>query len=179
MFKKSLLLLAFAMLSTIANSQEFSFGVNAGYLNINASVENEVDRINVSESASGFYIGGLGELMLSENFRLEAAVNYGNVEETNFLMVPVLAKLYVAQSNVYFQAGPQITFLLEDTFGFLNTVGLDLSGGVGYDINDSFFISGRYSYEITNRVPSKHRDGIYNDINGQYHSLNLGVGYKF
>jgi len=179
MFKKSLLLLAFAMLSITANSQEFSFGVNAGYLNINAAVENEVDRINISESASGFYIGALGELMLNENFGLEAAVNYGNVENTNFLMVPVLAKLYVAQSNVFFQAGPQVTFLLEDTFGFLNTVGLDLSGGVGYDINENFFVSGRYSYEITNRIPSKHRDGIYDGINGQYHSLNVGLGYKF
>lgn len=179
MFKRSLLLLTFAVLSINANSQEFSFGANAGYLNINASVENEVDRINVSESASGFYIGAIGELMLSQNFGLEAAVNYGNVEETNFLMVPVLAKLYVAQSKVYFQAGPQVTFLLEDTFGFLNTVGIDLSGGVGYDINENFFVSGRYSYEITNRIPSKHRDGIYEDINGQYHSLNIGLGYKF
>jgi len=179
MIKKFLLLMAFAIFSINVNAQEFSFGLNAGYLNINAAVENEVDRINVSESASGFYVGVLGELLLNENFGLVAAVNYGNVEETNFLMVPVLAKLYIGQSDVYFQVGPQVTFLLEDTFGFLNTVGLDLSGGVGYDINDNFFVSGRYSYEITNRIPSKYREGIYDDINGQYHSLNIGLGYKF
>ena len=179
MLRKIFLITSFAILSLSATAQEFSFGLNAGYLNLNATVENEVDGIDESLSESGFYVGVLGEIAFNQNFALTTAVNYGNVEDTNFLMVPVLAKFYISNSDFYLQAGPQLTFLLEDTFGFLNETGIDISGGIGYDITDNFFVSGRYSHELTNRIPSEYREGVYSDINGKYHGLNIGLGYKF
>ncbi len=180
MFKKCFLIAVFAMFSIATFAQDSNFGVNAGYLNIKLTGKSNASGLTLSDSdsKSGFYVGVFGEGALTDNFSLRGEVNYGLVNDTNFLMVPIMAKYYFAQSNLFVQAGPQVSFVLEDLGGFLNTVGVDATGGLGYDISDHFVITARYAHELTNRIPSDRAD-FYGNSSIKIHSFTLGVGYRF
>jgi hypothetical protein len=87
--------------------------------------------------------------------------------------------------------GPQGSFSFEDKQGLpINTFGLDLSFGAGYDFNENFYLEARYAFELTNRTP----DGFEAEfINGEFdpvfqqnidvktvlNSIHLTIGYRF
>ena len=148
MFKK-LLFLGTLLVSMATFSQEVNFGAQAGYLNMQEKAT--YDGTSISENYSGFYVGVLADFTLSESFHLQPSVNYANVDDTNFLIVPVMAQYHIQSSGFYLQAGPQGTFILEDTSDLINTFGLDLAFGAGYQINANFFVEAKYSLEVTNR----------------------------
>lgn len=170
---KNLLFIGTLLVSMATFSQEVSFGAQAGYLNMQA--KSTYDSSSVSENKSGFYIGALADFTLSENFHLQPSVNYGNVDETNFLIVPVMAQYHIQSSGFYIQAGPQGTFLLEDTDDIINAFGLDLAFGAGYEITSNFFVEAKYSFEVTNRTA----EDFGNDIKSRINALSIGLGYKF
>lgn len=185
MFKK--LLFVGALLTAMASfGQEVNFGVQAGYTNIEGKSSNSYENVSYSGNSSGFYVGALADFTLSESFHLQPSVNYANAEETNFLIVPVMAQYYIENSGFYLQAGPQATFMLEDTsiqgIDLMNTFGLDLAFGVGYEINSNFFVEARYSFELTNRYSKEVKDmadaqGM--DVDSHINALSIGLGYKF
>jgi opacity protein-like surface antigen len=169
--KKILLLTAIAVfgLSNV-NAQDSKFGVTAGYTNITEKASFEGDSFSSSES--GFYIGVLGDFTISEKFHIQPEVLYANASETNFLYIPVLAKFMVSE-QFGILAGPQANLILEDVVEGFNTLGIDLTFGANYDINENFFIEARYGFEVTNRI----KDG--GDLKDRINTLNVGIGYKF
>lgn len=172
MFKK-LLFIAILLTSMATFGQEVSFGAQAGYLNMTAKAT--YDGSSVSESNSGFYVGALADFTLSEDFHLQPSVNYANVEDTSFLIIPVMAQYHIQESGFYLQAGPQGTITLEETAENINSFGLDLALGAGYQINENFFVEAKYAFEITNRLSGDAGD----DVKYRVNTLSVGLGYKF
>ena len=171
--KKFLLIAAIAVCGMFsANAQDAKFGAKVGYTNITAKADYGEGSVSVSES--GFYIGALADFTVNESFHVQPEINYANVEETNFLYIPVLAKYYISESGFQLMAGPQANFIL-DSFEGENSFGLDLTFGAAYDIDEHFFIEARYSFELTNRI----EDGGDYDVSGKYNTLFVGIGYKF
>ncbi|WP_435136517.1 porin family protein [Formosa sp. A9] len=172
--KKLLFFAAFTVAGLMSmNAQNTTFGITAGYTNIKAKTSYEGQ--SYSESISGFHVGALVDFGLNENFHIQPEVIYANAEEMNFLYIPVLAKYYISNSGFQLLAGPQVNIVLDELIDGLNNVGLDLTFGAAYDINEHFFIDARYSFELTNRF----EDGADYDVSGKYNTLFAGVGYKF
>ncbi len=171
--KKLLLLAVFTVVGFASTqAQETSFGVTAGYTNMTAKLEE--GNMSLSTSESGFYIGALVDLSISEEFHIQPEVLYARASEANFLQVPVLAKYYIADSGFQIMAGPQGTLTLDETIEGLNSFGLDLTLGVAYEITENFFLDARYSLEVTNRLKD-----VEGDVTYRLNALNIGVGYKF
>lgn len=185
MLKK--LLFVSAILTSMASfSQEVDFGIQAGYINMEGRSSNSVENISASGSSSGYFLGALADFTLSENFHLQPSVNYANTDEVNFLIVPILAQYYIQDSGFYFHAGPQATFVLDNVsvagVDMLNTFGLDLAFGIGYEIDANFFLEAKYSFELTNRYTKEVKnaaESLGTDVKSRFNALTLGLGYKF
>ena len=174
---KKLLFSAFLLaLGTSSFAQSASFGLTAGYTNINFSQKGSFDgnSIKVSEGASGFYIGGLVDIAVVDNIHVQPEALFALAEDSKFLYIPVLAKVYVGGSGLHILGGPQANISLEDSSPNVNSLGFDLTFGAGYDINANLFVDARYGFEVTNRY--KNGPG---DVTAHVNTLNVGVGYKF
>lgn len=185
MFKKLLFLSAF-MLSLLSYGQQVQFGLQGGYLNMEAKSSSSIGNVSSSGSSSGYFVGALAEFGLSDAVRLQPSVNYANADEVNFLMIPVVVQYYIQDSGFYFLAGPQGTFVLDklsiNGVNLINTFGLDLALGVGYQIDSNFFLEAKYSLELTNRYSDEIRNAAETQgakVQSKFNALSLGVGYKF
>ena len=61
------------------------------------------------------------------------------------LLVPIMFK-YNISSEFNIHAGPQLDLIVSESEG-INTFGLGLGFGIGYDISDQFFISTNYALD--------------------------------
>lgn len=173
--KKILLVFALVLFAfSSATAQENNVGIKAGYANITAKAE--VEGFSASADESGFFVGLTGEVYLAPSFALQPEILYARAAETNFLYIPVMGKYYITP-QFSLQVGPQINFALDAEEGE-NSFGLDAAFGLGFNINQNFFIDARYALELTNRVEDLPEfEGL--DISGAYNTLMIGVGYKF
>ena len=169
--------IAFTMMSLSSFAQETFFGFTAGYLNAEFKVSER--SVSFSDEGSGFYVGVLADIALNESWHIVPGVNYGNVEETSLLFIPVMAQYHIATSGIFFQAGPQATLNLEEDQGDFNkTVGIDAGFGLGYEINQHFFVEAKYALELTNRFTDRIRE-TGDDFSLKLNTLTVGLGYKF
>jgi opacity protein-like surface antigen len=130
---------AIMALGTAAQAQDISYGVKAG-VNF-ANFGGDVDE---SSSRTGFHVGAVVELPISETFSIQPEVvfsqqgaqvdsstetNFGGVttrsttenEQTlNYINVPVLAKYYVME-GLSLELGPQVGFLVSAKSKFDST----------------------------------------------------------
>jgi len=173
---KFTLLFAFALISLMASAQDTKFGFTAGYLNAEVKVSADGEG-SFSGSDSGFYVGALADIDLNGALHLQPEVLYGNINDGSVLYIPVLLKYYISESGFNLMAGPQATIDLEEGQDGYNSLGVDASFGIGYDINANFFIDARYSLEVTNRIGDV--AGLPDGVSGKINSLQIGVGYKF
>ena len=70
-------------------------------------------------------------------------------------------------------AGPQLDLIVSESEG-INTFGLSLGFGIGYDISDQFFISTNYALRLTNRL-----EDAPSDISLKFNTFQAGIGYRF
>lgn len=173
--KKSLLFVAGLFFCCNLTAQQTKFGYTAGYSNL--TFKSSYDNTSAS-SGSGFYIGAVVDIPLSEAFHIQSGVNYANIEAVNMLFIPVMAKYYIKNSNFNLQAGPQASINLEGINGFTNLLGLDLAFGAGYDINEHFYLEARYAFELTNRLKGEF-DGAPEPPKAHFNTFTTGIGYKF
>lgn len=176
---KKLSLIVFIFIGFNSFAQEFNFGIQGGYANTN--IESTEQGAQVTENEAGFYIGLLTDFKISENWHLQASVNYIKVVDSDLLSVPVLLQYYIQNSGFYLQAGPQGTIVLED-HPATNQFGLDAAFGAGYHFTENFFFEARYGLELTNRYNEMSIDHARQhnlDINSRVNTLTIGVGYKF
>ncbi|UBZ08340.1 porin family protein [Salegentibacter mishustinae] len=177
---KNFFLVFFLFLGVNSFAQNVDFGIQAGYANVEVEANGE-GGTQVSVDGSGFYVGILADYQFNENWHLQPSVNYFNVEEIDFLSIPVLVQYYIENSGFYLQAGPQATIVLEDV-PTTNEFGLDAAFGIGYHITQDFFIEARYGIELTNRYTDESiefAEQYDTDIKSGVNTLMIGVGYKF
>ncbi|WP_296311627.1 porin family protein [Winogradskyella sp. UBA3174] len=163
--KKILLLSTIAIfgISNLMNAQNVDFGFKTG-LNISNVTGGDIDRNNLFV----FHIGGFAEFKISEKFSLQPELLYSRQGseaknlvklKIDYLVIPLMAKYYLSK-KFSLEAGPQISFLINDKFDFNDSsipdAGTDASSfdfglnlGFGYHINSNLFTQVRYNYGIT------------------------------
>lgn len=169
--KKLFLVAAVAVFGLANVNAQSQFGVMAGYTNITAKAKFADG--STSHGESGFFVGGVADFTISEQFHIQPEVLYANASDANFLYIPILAK-YMVSEEFGILAGPQANLILEDMADGFNSFGIDLTFGANYKFTENFFAEARYGIEITNRIT----DGG-SDVKGSYNTLHIGVGYMF
>ncbi|MGV2450778.1 MULTISPECIES: porin family protein [Chryseobacterium] len=175
--------------TSTASSSPVRFGVKAG-LNISTLTENDFN------SKAGFYGGLFANIPVAQDFSFQPEVLYNGmgakIKGTNdikvnldYISVPLMLQ-YNALPNLYLEAGPQFSFLInsklkadsnsadaKDLFkGFDFGIGL----GAGYYFTDNIGITARYVAGLTD--VAKDRPDLSEDKakNGVFQ---VGLAYKF
>ncbi|MAY21425.1 MAG: OmpW family protein [Flavobacteriaceae bacterium] len=168
--KKLFFLLVVVLFTMQISAQETRFGATAGYLNGASKIT--VFGEETSGTDSGFYGGLVAEIGLSESFAIQTEVLYMNIDDSSLLQVPFFGKIYVSE-KFFFQAGPTITYTLEEIAEDFTKFNLGVGGGLGYDITEDFFIETRTSFQLNNYYNGRA------DIKSRINFISLGIGYKF
>jgi len=124
--KKQVLLIAIAIFSYgVTQAQDIRFGAKAG---VNFASIGGDDTSGVS-GRTGFHIGGLVEILLTEKFAVQPEILYSaqgfsyenqdeffdtkvsNETNLDYINIPVMAKYYVTE-GLALEAGPQLGFLI-------------------------------------------------------------------
>ncbi len=171
---KKIIFIAIAFFTiSIAYAQQF--GVKAGFNSTTAVAE--FDGVSADESISGFYIGICSAFELSDMLELQPEIQYISVSEdgesSGFLGIPILFK-YRPAAGLFIQAGPQITYLLEESIDDFTNLGFDLALGLGYDITEQIFVDAKYTLNLNNRYT-----GSMDGLTAKYNGIQVGLGYKF
>jgi hypothetical protein len=152
-------------------AQNTSFGVTGGLLNGGEKFKS--GDASASASDTGFYIGVNSRIPINDKLLFTPELDYGNLNNASFGFLSARIQYYPV-SKFYLQAGPQISYIFEALGDSLKKGGLDLSSGIGYDINENFHIQARYSFELTNR--STFDDS---EVSSRLRWLQIGFGYSF
>ena len=119
--------------------------------------------------------------------------NDQNIEyQLDYIQVPVLAKLYLVD-GLSIEVGPQFGFKVNEeidtkpnsdggdtTISSENSAVKDfetsIAGGVSYKFASGFFISGRYTYGLTNLFDD---DSLLKNVDAKNAVAQIGVGFMF
>ncbi len=159
--KKLFLLTALVLFSLTISIAQVNFGAKAGVNFSNFSGDNEHN-----EMRTGFHVGVVAELEISEQFSVQPELVYSaqgadyknsgfeggfydGAYKLNYINVPVVAKYYVSE-GLSLEVGPQVGFL----------------------------ISAKEDWEDINTGESAEDDDVKDSFKGIDFGANLGIGYK-
>ena len=160
-----------------------NFGASGGYFlgSVNGSLAGlELD----ATDGSGVYLGFIADIDILKKFHVQPELLYANVGGEGSIVIPVMAKYYVTES-LNLQAGPQIDFLLDVPAlikEVVNTFGISVAVGAGYDITESIEIQARYTIGLNDRldIPFNFLGGILgNNTSLKTNTLQAGLTFKF
>lgn len=187
--KKLILAVLFVFAAaTNSNAQVVQFGIKGGanFSNFNGGA----DGIDYKwESKTGFYAGALAEIKLLPNFSLQPealfssqGVKVEGADDFNldYISVPVLAKFYLISDRLSIEAGPQFSFLINESKKAFNDVidgdpdtqsfDFAVAGGASLKIAGGLFASARYTIGLTEASKN------YETKNAVFQ---VGLGYLF
>ena len=194
MFKKLCLIATFAILPFCAQSQEkesndkpSKFGFTAGYMSNSLIVDYEGnlfygDDPTNNAGGDGYFAGITFDTELGGDFGLTSELTY-SIAGTKNIRLATLLKYRLFDSKFHLNLGPELNYVLRgavpyeaglDDYG--NDLGVDLTGGLEYDVNDRISLYGRYSYEMTDRFKGKQYE---NRQTGGFQTLRFGIKFKF
>ena len=174
------------------NAQDITLGVTGGLFLGSADLEIAgIDVGSISDDldvldGGGFYLGLLADIEVIGDFHVQPELLYANIGGESAVIVPVMAKYYVAES-FNLQAGPQFDFLLDIPSivkEAINTFGLSMAVGAGYDITEKISVQAKYSFGLNDRIDSS-IDDLLGGLGGiitpslKTNILQAGVVYKF
>ncbi|HYD90349.1 MAG TPA: porin family protein [Flavobacterium sp.] len=174
---KKLLLSAVAVvafgLTAQAQDSEMRFGAKAGVNMTNFGGDAD------SDGKTGFYVGALVDLAISDNFHVQPEVLYSaeGADEAgvDYIRIPVMAKYYIME-GLSLQAGPEVAFKIsaEDDFTDEMTKSIDfgLGAGAAYELPMGLFFDARYNLGLSN---ISEVDGFDMTNTG----IMIGAGYRF
>ncbi len=196
--KKTFLLVVMAIIgvSNSSSAQEYwNFGIKGGVNFTNMTSDGFED----NKSRTGFHLGVLAEIPVSDRFSFQPEViystqgteeetsNYTNEYQLDYIQLPLIAKLYLID-GLALEAGPSFNFLVNEEYKFDGGV-LNLESdteyastfefggafGASYKFNNGFFVNGRYVQGFTDAFDSDSFDDDAIKNNG----FQLGVGFQF
>jgi len=169
-FIKVLALIGIFMMTKQAKSQSLDFGVKAG---INYASISDIN----SDGKVGFTGGAFAGVRFNTlGLQVEALFSQqgGELDEididTNYLLVPVIAKIHFLRIlNIQF--GPQFSYLLNEDHPF-ESEQLDISGaaGLGVNLGSSLRIDARYNFGFTD---------AFKGASGKNRFISLALGLSF
>lgn len=196
---KKLILAVMLVFATVTNSnaQILKFGVKGGvnFANLNGGTEGiDYDFKN----KTGFYAGAVAEIKILPNFSLQpeamfssqgAASDVEGIDDFNldYISVPVMAKFYLITDRLSIEAGPQFSFLIDDSDAVFNEIVSDemaervegqkpksfdfaIAGGASLNIAGGLFAQARYTIGLTE---------ISKNAEAKNAVFQLGLGYMF
>lgn len=191
---KKLILCAVLMIAGITNSnaQILKFGVKGGvnFANLNGGT----DGIDYDfKNKTGFHVGAVAEIKVLPNFSIQpeamfssqgAASDVDGVDDfdLDYISVPVLAKFYLITDRLSIEAGPQFSFLVNDSNKVVDELGntsegadpksfdFAVAGGLGLNIAGGLFAQARYTIGLTE---------ISRDADAKNAVFQLSLGYMF
>jgi opacity protein-like surface antigen len=168
--KKIILTAAAVFAFGFANAQDVKFGVKAGV--DFASMRAKFDNITVTESETGFYLGGFVDVAVSDKFHVQPELLYVSVKDLEQIQLPILAKFTVAE-KFNLLAGPNLGFILDPGEGAKSfNFGFDF--GASYDVTENLSLDAKYDLGLTNLI-----EGGNSDFNAKLSGIFVGLGYKF
>ncbi|MCW3162334.1 porin family protein [Chryseobacterium oryctis] len=176
-------------LAVVASSLTFAqtFGLKAG-LNVSSISHDDV------KAKAGFYGGGFVNVPVAKDFSVQpevlfngAGAKFDNSSDDkmnlSYLSVPVMFQ-YNALPNLYLEAGPQFSFLLDSKYKGKNVTvdsddfkGFDfgIGLGAGYYFTKNIGVTARYVAGITDVAK---KVGDY-QFKGKNNVFQVGLAYKF
>jgi len=184
------IILSFLFISGLQAQEDFKFGVTGGL--ISSRINNRVAPLGINlvnttlASGTGFYVGGAASVDIGEKFGAQVELTYAKASDLEYVLLPIMAKYYIID-GLYAQVGPQFTIstnanrvgnLIEDLFNSndvigVNSLGIDLGFGAGYEVLENLVAQARFSVELTNRI-----DGALGSITkGKANNFTIGIIY--
>lgn len=198
MMKKTILLLAVAIIgiSSSVKAQEYwNFGVKGGVNFTNMTS----DGFENNKARTGYHIGLLAEIPVSDRFSLQPEVlystqglkdegsNFTDEYKLDYVQVPVIAKIYLVD-GLALEVGPSFNFLVNEEYEIESDAlifrsnpevasDFEFGGALGasYKFNNGFFLNGRYTQGFSNVYDSDDFDDDAIKNNG----FQLGLGFQF
>lgn len=176
----------------IQAQNDLKFGVTGGL--ITSRINNKISPLGINianttlASGTGYYVGALTSIGIGESFGAQAELVYAKAGDLEYIQLPIMLKYFVID-GLYAQVGPQFSIstnankvgnLIEDLFNSqdvigVNSLGVDLGFGAGYEILENLAVQARYSVELTNRI-----DGALGSITtGKANNLIIGIAFYF
>lgn len=187
------LIITLLIFESVLAQGNIKYGVTGGLLN--SSIDIKISNLTSLDAIdkTGFYIGALLDIEATDKLHIQPELTYGSAGNLSFVYLPVLAKYYITEGlNV--QAGPQFVFssklddikqaiqTVEGVLGVnnnlddvLNTVGMELGFGVGYDISENLMIQVKYAFALTDWYSGP----LGRSLGVNSYTLNIGVAYFF
>lgn len=176
--KKILTVIAIIALGTAAQAQDIKFGLKAG---ANFASINGADN---TDNITSFHAGAALELNFVPMFSVQAEGLYNSigaqVESTNdinldYISVPVMAKFYILPDRLSLMAGPQFSFLIDESeslieTGDANSLDIAAAGGVELRIIKGLFAQARYTIGLND---------VYDGEDSKNAVFQLSLGYMF
>ncbi len=201
--KKLILMAAVAVFgfSQAQAQDEIKFGVKAG---VNFA-KLTGDAVEDADGRTGFHIGGVVEIPVSEKFSVQPellysqqglqqkesfeGIDFESKLKLDYIHVPVMAKFYVADGFAL-EAGPQFGFNVgakqefsagdeseeEDVKDSVAGFDLSLGAGVSYKLDNGLFFQARYMFGLSN-VNKDEEEGFDDNLTNSV--LSLSVGFMF
>ena len=175
--KKIILTVAAVFAFGFANAQDgdgAKFGIKAG-LNM-SNITGDFD----ADGATSFYVGGLVDLAISENFHIQPELLYSmegaDDASISYLRIPVMAKYYVME-GLNLQAGPSIAFKVaaedDEMDEITKSMYFGLGIGAAYELPMGLFFDLRYNLGLNNIYDGE------GDWDAKNTAFQIGVGYRF
>ncbi len=167
--------------SFATQAQGLDFGIKAGANFANFSGDVDTDGI------TSFHAGAVVELNLVPTFSVQAeglfssqgatydnGVDAASDIDLSYISVPVMAKFYILPEKLSVMAGPQFSFLVDESEEAFETKSFDLaaSAGVELKIIAGLFAQARYNVGLSN-VSDNDEIDLKNNV------FQLSVGYYF
>ena len=190
---KRVILIAIILAATIANAQDFQFGVKAG-VNISNFTGGNFDTVTNS-ALVGYHFGGLVRIKF-DHFVIQpevlfstqgAKLKHAGVEadvKVNYITIPVMAQ-WQFNGGFYVEAGPQAAFKVKEdipttvnqlsTSDFAKSTDWSADFGLGY-IFKSFGLGARYCVGLT-KVGNGDNTQVYGDFKNGV--LQFSIFYLF
>lgn len=171
-----------------ASASPVSFGAKAG-LNVSSISGGD------SKAKAGFYGGLFANIPVASSFSVQPEVLYNGLGakadgmedlkvNLSYISVPVMFQ-YNALPNLYLEAGPQFSFLIDSKFKYQSASvkandyikGFDFGIGIGagYYITNNFGVTARFVAGVTDIA--KESGGV--QAEGKNNVFQIGLAYKF
>jgi len=205
--KKTIIVITsvFALAAT-GFAQNTSFGVKAGitHNSVTYKVEAEEEKVQIEGSNAGFYVGGIANIRLSENFTLQpnllfimkgGGMNIGADATISTMHIDVPVNFLYTNNGFFIGAGPNFSYALngkiklegeesvdifdEDESDFFYMKKFELGANVlmGYTFPNGITVSANYTPGISNIAAYDGGEDV--DIKSHNKMFGISIGYMF